>query len=240
MSNLAKALAAGTREAGSASGRTSDKGRSPSRSSSPRRAVPLRAAWKHNTVLSRAVGRSPRSAEDPAGGVPCDRDHDAYRNRAASVLPEGDQLVAGFRRVCGSASFWSTVCGRCCGCWSLRQMDRQLGQRCPPTLLEGRRTSPRCIGLAFRARTRLLERPRLQRGAPSSWYTEVLGSLVEKNVGDQLFRSNSTADLGCQSKILCQARHQGRLDAGLGSPLRWRRTPEAQDSGVLLLERAVL
>ena len=79
-SNLAKALAAGTRAAGGASGRTSDKGRSHSRSRSPRTAVPLHAAWKGDTVLSRAVGRSPRSAEDPEGVVPCDRDHDAHRN----------------------------------------------------------------------------------------------------------------------------------------------------------------
>ena len=48
--HLAKALAAGTREAESASGRTNDKGRSPSRSRSPRRAVPLHAAWKHDNV----------------------------------------------------------------------------------------------------------------------------------------------------------------------------------------------
>ena len=34
-------------------------------------------AWKRDTVLSRADGRSPRSAEDPEGGGPCDRDHDA-------------------------------------------------------------------------------------------------------------------------------------------------------------------
>ena len=79
-SNLAKALAAGTRAAGGASGRTSDKGRSHSRSRSPRRAVPLHAAWKGDTVLSRAVGRSPRSAEDPERVFPCDRDHDAHRN----------------------------------------------------------------------------------------------------------------------------------------------------------------
>ena len=85
-SNLAKALAAGTRAAGSASGRTSDKGRSPSRSRSPRRAVPLHAAWKRDTVQSRAVGRSPRSAEDPEGGVPCDRDHDAYRNHVRDLF----------------------------------------------------------------------------------------------------------------------------------------------------------
>ena len=52
--NLAKALAAGTREAGSASGRTSDNCRSPSRSRSPRRAVPLHAAWKHENVRSAA------------------------------------------------------------------------------------------------------------------------------------------------------------------------------------------
>ena len=116
---------------------TSDKGRSHSRSRSPRRAVPLHAAWKRDTVLSRAVGRSPRSAEDPEGGVPCDRGHDAPQPRAGSVPPEQDQRVRGFQRVCGSASFWSTGCGRCCGCWSLRQMERQLGQRCPPSLLEG-------------------------------------------------------------------------------------------------------
>ena len=40
--------------------------------------MPLHAAWKHDTVLSRAVVRSPRSAEDPEGGVSCDRDHDAH------------------------------------------------------------------------------------------------------------------------------------------------------------------
>ena len=56
----------------------------------------------------------------------------------------------------------------------------------------------------------------------------------------ELFRSNSTAALECQAQLLCQARHQGRLDAGLGSPRRWRRTPQAQDCGVLLLERAGL
>ena len=142
--NLARTLAAGTREAKRASGRTSDKGRPPSRSRSPRRAVPLHAARKHDTVLSRAVERSPRSAEDPEGGVSCDIDRDAR-----------------------------TVCGRCCGCWSHRQMDWQLGQRGPPSPLEGRRQAQRVLGgLTFRARTWLLERPRLRRGAPSSWYTK--------------------------------------------------------------------
>ena len=35
--------------------------------------------------------------------------------RAASVLPEQEQRAGSFQRVCGSASFWSAVCGRCCG-----------------------------------------------------------------------------------------------------------------------------
>ena len=106
--NLAKALAAGTREAGSASGRTSDNGRSPSRSRSLRRAVPLHAAWKHDNVC-RAAPKIQRE------GFVRQRPRRIPQPRAASVPPEQDQRAGGFQRVCGSASFWSAVCGRCCG-----------------------------------------------------------------------------------------------------------------------------
>ena len=97
-------------------------------SRSPRRAVPLHAAWKRDTLLSRAVGRSPRSRRRSRGrGSVRQRPRRIPQPRAGSVPPEQNQRVRGFQRVCGSASFWSTGCGRCCGCWSLRQMERQLG-----------------------------------------------------------------------------------------------------------------
>ena len=108
-SNLAKALAAGTREAGSASGRTSDKGRSPSRSRSPRTAVPLHAAWKHDTVLSRAVRRSPGSAENPEGGVSCDRDHDAHRNHVRHLFLQN--------KISGLEAFNASVAAQASGAW---------------------------------------------------------------------------------------------------------------------------
>ena len=123
-SNLAKALAADTREAGSGSGRTSDKGQSPSRSRSPRRAVPLHAAWKHDTVLSRRWTFAAQRRR-----VSCDRDHDACRNHVRHLfLQIKISGAGGFQRVCGSASFWST------GVWPMlrvlvTQMDWQLGQR---------------------------------------------------------------------------------------------------------------
>ena len=67
--------------------------------------------------------------------------------RAGSVPPEHDPWVGGFERVCGSTSFWSTgVCSMIRGCRSLRQMERQLGQRCPPSLLEGRRQAQSVLG----------------------------------------------------------------------------------------------
>ena len=129
-SNLAKALAAGFRVARGTSGRTKDKVRSPS-TRSPRRAVPLHAAGKRDTVLSRAVGRSPRRGR----GSVRQRPRRTPQPRAGSVIPTGWRL---------STRLWQRKllehrCARCCGCWSLQQMDRQLGQRCPPSLLEGRR-----------------------------------------------------------------------------------------------------
>ena len=118
-------------------------------SKSPRRAVPLHAPWKRDTVLSRDVGRSPRSAGDSEGGVPCDIDQDTYRNHVRDLLLQNKISGLEAFSVCGSASFWSTFCGRCCGCSSLKQMERQLGQRCPPSLLEGRRQAQRVLGSHF-------------------------------------------------------------------------------------------
>ena len=68
------------------------------------------------------------------------------QTRAGSVPPEHDQRVGGFERVCGSTSFWSTVCSMLRGCRSLRHMERQLDQRCPPSPLEGRRQAQRVLG----------------------------------------------------------------------------------------------
>ena len=162
-------------------------------------------------MLSRAVGRSPRSAEDPEGGVPCDRDHDAPQQRAGSVPPEQDQRVRGFQRVCGSASFWSTGCGRCCGCWSLRQMERQLGQRCPPSLLEGLeggRQAQRVMGshsvqgLGYWScqDSDVVPLPLGARNARNS-RGEVRG-------GREFFHSNSTAALEYEAQLLRQPRHR--------------------------------
>ena len=70
---------------------------------------------------------------------------------------------------------------------------------------------------------------------------EVLASLVEKSAGDvSSFAAIPQQLLRVKCYFLCQAWHQGRLDAWLGSPRRWRRTPGAQDCGVFLLERAGL
>ena len=111
-----------------------------------RRAVPLHAAWKRDTVLSRHWTFAGQRRRSRGRGSVRQRPRRIPQPRAGSVLPEQDQQVRGFPRVCGSASFWSTGCGRCCGCWSLRQMESQLGQRCPPSLLEGRRQAQRVLG----------------------------------------------------------------------------------------------
>ena len=87
------------------------------------------------------------------------------------------------------------------------QTDRQLGQRCPPCLLGGRRQAQRVLG----------SHSVQGLGYWSGQDSQVLASLVEKNAGDvSSFAENSTAALGCQAQLLCQARHQGRLDAGPG------------------------
>ena len=89
-SNLAEALAAGTRETGGARRVGHPRG------STRRAKLCLFAVW---TVPSRAAGRSPRSAEDP----------EAARQRPRHNL----QQVGSTQRVCGSANFWNTECGRC-------------------------------------------------------------------------------------------------------------------------------
>ena len=192
--NLAQALAAGTREAGSAIGRTSDKGRSPSRSRSPRRAVPLHAAWKHDNV----------------------------RRAAPKIQREGFRATE-------TTTHTATTCGIC----SSRTRSAGWGLS---TRLWQRKLLERCVWPMLRDWS----------GQDSGVVPLLLGTRsARKSCGEELgrselFRSNSTAALECQAQFLCQARHQGRLDAGLGSPRRWRCTPEAQDCGVLLLERAGL
>ena len=177
-SNLAKALAAGIRAA-RASGKTSDKGRSHSRSRSPRRAVSLHAAWKRHCAGPRRWTFAAQRRRSRGRGSVRQRPRRKPQPRVGSVPPEQDQRVRGFQRVCGSASFWSTGCGRCCGCWSLRQMERQLGQRCPPSFLEGRRQAQRVLGshsvqgLGY-----------CSRRCPFLFVHEVLASLVEKHAGD--------------------------------------------------------
>ena len=116
-SNLAKALAAGTGAAGGASGRDQRQGSltlevqvaaqgcATSRCLERRHcAEPRRwtfAAQRRRSRGSGSVRQRPRRTPQPRVGL---------------VPPEQDQQVRGFQRVCGSASPWSTACGRCCGC----------------------------------------------------------------------------------------------------------------------------
>ena len=119
-------------------------------------------------------------------------------------------------------------------------MERQFGQRCPPSNLEGRRQAQRLQG------SHSVQGLGYWSGQDSEMVPLPLGtrsarkSRGEARGGRELFRGTSTAALGYEAKLLRQARHQWRLDAWLGSPRRRRRTPEAHDCGVLLLERAGL
>ena len=237
-SNLAKALAADTREAGSASGRTSDKGWPSSRSRSPRRAVPLHAAWKHDTVLSRAVVRSPRSAEDPEGGVSCDRDHDAHvrhlflKNKISGLEAFNASVAAPASGARGVADVAGAGHSDGLATWPEMTAEPFLKDVDMPNVYWARIPCKDLATGAAKTRT----------WCPFFLLHEVLASLAEKNVGDvsSFAAIPQQQRLGCPAQLLCQARHQGRLDAGLGSPQRRHRTPEAQDCGVLLLERAGL
>ena len=105
-SSLAKALAAGTLEEGSASGRTSDKGGSPSRSRSPPKAVPRHAVWKRDIALSRSVGRSPRSPKDSGG---------AHRNHVRDLFLQN--MISGLEALSASVAAQASGargCVRCC------------------------------------------------------------------------------------------------------------------------------
>ena len=59
------------------------------------------AAQRRRSRGSGSVRQRPRRTPQPRVGL---------------APPEQDQQVRGFQRVCGSAIFWSTACGRCCGC----------------------------------------------------------------------------------------------------------------------------
>ena len=182
-----KALAAGTREAGSA-------GEPVTRVGHPR-GPGRRAGLCHFTLPGNTTTFAAQRRRFRGRGFVRQRPRRIPQPRAASVPPEQEQRAGSFQRVCGSASFWSAVCGRCCGTGAAKTPTW-----CP--FLLGTRCARKSCG-------------------------EELGR-------SELFRSNSTAALECQAQFLCQARHQGR------SPRRWHRTPEAQDCGVLLLERAGL
>ena len=180
-SNLTKVQAAGTREAGSASGRTSNKDWSPSRSRSPRRAVPLHAAWKRDTVLSRAVGRSPRTAEDPEEGVPSDRDHDAYRNHVQDLVLQNkisglEAFSASVAAHASGARGLADVAGAGhCGRWTGRDVRRVfLKDVVKPNVFWARIP---CKDLDTGAARTLMWCPLLLAH-------EVLASLVEKHAGD--------------------------------------------------------
>ena len=136
--------------------------------------------------------------------------------RAGSVPPEQDQRVRGFQRVCGSASFWSTGCGRCCGCWSLWQIERQLGQRCPPSLLEGSRQAQRVLGSHSVQRVGYWSRQDsdvvlLPLGARNA--RKFRG---EARGGRELFHSNSTAALEYEAQLCANHGINDDLTLGVG------------------------
>ena len=108
-------------------------------------------------------------------------------------------------------------------------MERQLGQRCPPSNLEGLRQAQRLQG------SHSVQGLGYWSGQDSEMVPLPLGtrstrkSRGEARGGRELFRGNSAAAVGYEAKLLRQARHQWRLDVWLGSPRRRRRTPEAHD-----------
>ena len=87
-------------------------------------------------------------------------------------------------------------------------MERQLGQRCPPSFLEGGRQAQRVLGshsvqgLGYWSRQDSDVVP-LPLGA-----RDARKSRGEARWGRELFRSNSTAALRCEAQLLRQARHQ--------------------------------
>ena len=113
--NLAEAL-----KVPETSKRASDKGRSPSRSKTPKRVVPRQAAWKRDAMKNRAVASSPHNAEVSDGAGPRETDHDALRNHKQNLVlrnatvpaqASGARVVANVHAV-GSYRRWKSNLAR--------------------------------------------------------------------------------------------------------------------------------
>ena len=189
--------------------RRSDKGRSHSRSRSPRRAVPLHAAWKRDTVLSRAVGRSPRSAEVPEGGVPCDRDHDAHRNHVRDLLLPN--------KISGLEAFNASVAAQASGARGVADVAvaGHYGKWKGNLARDVRRAflkyvdKPNVCWARVPCKDLATGAAKTPTWCPFLLVHEMLASLVEKHAGGrELFHSNSTAPLEYEAQLLRQPRHE--------------------------------
>ena len=161
--------------------------------------------------------RSPRSAEDSEGGVSCDRDHDAYRNHVRHLFLQN--------KISGLGAFNASVAAQASGA------------RCAADVA-GAGHYGRWTGKLARDFRRAMQGLGYWSGKDSDVVPLLLGTRSARKTREQelgrreLFRSNSTAALECQAELLCQARHQGRLDAGLGSHQK-RKTVECFSWNVL-------
>ena len=159
-------------------------------------------------MLSRAVGRSPRSAEDPEEVVPCDRDHDAHRNHVCdlffqnkiSKLEAFNASVAvqasGAPRVADVAGAdhygrWKGNLARDVRRAFLKDVDK-------PNVYWARIP---CKDLWSGQDSDVVRLLLVTRSARKS--------CGEARGGRELFRSNSTAVLKYEAQLLRQARHQG-------------------------------
>ena len=165
------------------------------------RAVQLHAAWKHDTVLSRAFERSPRSAEDPEGQVLCDKgDHDAYRNHVRHLVLQD--------KISGLKAFFASVAAQASGAWRVAAVAGagHYGRWTVNLARDVRRAflkdvdKPNVYWARIPYKDLATGAAKTLTWCPFLFVHEVLASLVNKKRGRrELFRSNSTSALSVSS-----------------------------------------